>query len=123
MAMEDDRLLIHADSMLYMHYGHSIEAVNAAFAELLHGHEREAWDLLLDRFSEHKGFLGSASKARRFLRVFGGRQIVHGHTPIMKASGEPAATADTALLYANGLCLNVDHGLYQGGPGFIYRLA
>jgi len=25
-------------------------------------------------------------------------------------------------VYAGGLCVNVDSGMYLGGPGFVYRL-
>jgi hypothetical protein len=46
--------------------------------------------------------------------------LIHGHTPINKITGEPATEA---LVYAGGLCVNVDGGLYRGGEGFVYQLA
>lgn len=122
MALEGNYLLIHADSTLYLHYGSTIATVNEAFRSLLHSDDREVWGLLLDQFSEHEAFWHNAAKAHHFMRVLGGRQIVHGHTPIMKITDQAPETVTEPLLYANGRCLDVDHGLYRGGPGFIYRL-
>ncbi|MBZ0293339.1 MAG: metallophosphoesterase [Anaerolineae bacterium] len=122
LALEGDNLLVHADSTLYLHYGSTIEAVNEAFRNLLHSDDREAWGLLLDQFSEHEAFWRDAAKAHRFTQVFGGRQIIHGHTPIMKITGALPGTVTEPLLYAGGRCVDVDPGLYRGGPGFVYQL-
>ncbi len=122
MVKEDDRIFTHADAMLYLHYGTSITAVNDKFINILHSDDYQSWDLSLDQFGEHKGFYSDKAKARRFLNVFDGRQIVHGHTPIMNITDQPPEKVTEPLIYANGRCVNVDHGLYRGGPGFIYEL-
>lgn len=130
-AREGERLLIHADSLLYCDYGLTWEKVNEAFRAILTCKVPQAWDRLLEQFGDRLAFmdadLGPASNVRdhvaaRFLEIFGGRQIVHGHTPIGSVMGMPHDEVKSPLLYANGMCLNVDGGMYRGGPGFVYEL-
>lgn len=126
LALVDDRLLVHADSVLYHNYGDTLDEVNAAFATLLHSDDSAAWDRLLAQFSEHRGFTGllrqGVRRAVEFLHTFGGQQIVHGHTPLPILTGESAAKVRAPYIYADGLCVNVDPGMYMGGPGFVYEL-
>jgi len=35
--------------------------------------------------------------------------------------GRPDDQVTEPLVYAGGLCVNVDGGMYRGGPGFVYR--
>lgn len=126
MARVEGRILAHADSTLYMRYGRSIEEVNTAFAQRLQGSDTEWWDSVLSEFSEHKAFSdknrnGSASAAE-FLRVYTGARLIHGHTPISTMTNQPPGKITAAYTYANGQCINVDGGMYLGGPGFIYEL-
>jgi len=122
MLLLEGTLYTHADATLYRRYGASVEAVNGAFRALLTSREERAWEGLLDEFSEHRAFVGGegAEEARAFLEVFGGERLVHGHTPIPKVTGQAPETVTGPLVYAGGLCVNVDHGLYLGGPGFVY---
>jgi Calcineurin-like phosphoesterase len=125
MAREGDHILAHADALLYTHYGRSIAQVNQAITGLLRSDDAASWFRLLEEFNEHQAFVDAATgaeRARAFLRHFGGEQIVHGHTPISKMTGQPAEAVREPLLYAAGHCLNVDPGMYLGGPGFVYRL-
>ena len=131
MARVGDRLLMHADSLLYCDYGLTWEKVNAGFRAILTCDVPQAWDRLLEQFGDRLAFMdpdiGPSSPARdavaaRFLEIFGGRQIVHGHTPIGSIAGTSHDTVTAPLLYAGGLCLNVDGGMYRGGPGFVYEL-
>ena len=131
MALEGDRLLIHADSLLYCDYGLTLEQVNAAFRAILSCDVPQAWDRLLEQFGDRLAFmdpeLGPSSSLRdpvaaRFLQIFGGRQIVHGHTPIGSVMRVPHDTVTGPLVYAGGMCVNVDGGMYRGGPGFVYEL-
>jgi hypothetical protein len=126
MALVENRLLLHADATLYTHYGDSIEAVNHYFRTLLHSNNPQGWDQLLDAFSERMTFFHPAngiSRARDFLRIFGGRQIIHGHTPIhYMDSNIKLEDIREPLVYASGLCMNVDAGMYLGGQGLVYRL-
>lgn len=126
LARVDDRLLVHADSRLYHDYGGTVEAVNAAFADLLDSDNAAAWDHLLSQFSEHRGFMGllgqGARRAAAFLGAFGGQQIVHGHTPLPTLLAEAAERVHAPHVYADGLCVNADPGMYLGGPGFVWAL-
>ncbi|HET9493991.1 MAG TPA: metallophosphoesterase [Chloroflexia bacterium] len=131
MAREGDRLLIHADSLLYCDYGLTWEKVNAAFRAILTCDVPQAWDRLLEQFGDRLAFMdpdiGPSSITRdpvaaRFLEIFGGRQVVHGHTPIGSVTGVPHDEVTGPLVYASGMCVNVDGGMYRGGPGFVYEL-
>lgn len=76
-------------------------------------------------FGERGAFLdGESGKARcwQMLDRFGGKRIVNGHTPIAKVLDCPGSEIQLPLLYAGGLAVNVDGGLYMGGKGFIYQL-
>lgn len=125
MARVDDMLLMHADAAIYTSYGASVGAVNRAFQALLQSDDMAAWDRLLEQFSERLAFADSdpdgAGRAAQILADFGGRRIVHGHTPISYLLGCPAEQVVEPLVYAGGRCVNVDGGMYRGGPGFVYR--
>jgi hypothetical protein len=128
MARYGKYLLIHADATMYYEYGHSIEEVNQNIAQVLQGRDGEAWDYLLEQFGNRLDFLDDpvlgrhgTDEARRFLKMYGGERIVHGHTPIMKITGKRAADVTKPLLYAEGMCINVDGGMYLGGSGFIFE--
>ena len=117
-------LFIHADAPLYESYGETVGAVNTAFATLLKSNDADALNSLLDAFGEHNAFRGEEGRARaeRFLSLYGGGRIVHGHTPISKGRALEAEKVTEAEVYAGGLCVNVDGGMYRGGPGFVVRL-
>ncbi|MBD3649623.1 MAG: metallophosphoesterase [Pseudomonadales bacterium] len=121
------RLLLHADAMLYVNHGHTPEQVNAGFARLLESDDLRQWEITLNAFAEHRAFseLGITGKqrARQLLKLFGADQLIHGHTPISFANGTPPEEVTGAWTYADGLCINVDAGLYLGGPGFVYEIA
>jgi len=118
----DDVLYAHADATFYTCYGDTIKAVNEAFAKLLRGSDETAWDRLLDDFAERHAFDGAngEASATRFLRQYGGEQLIHGHTPIQKMTGAPPGEVTRAHVYASGACANVDGGMYLGGPGFVH---
>jgi hypothetical protein len=61
-------------------------------------------------------------RAKQVLRLYGGEILIHGHTPIPYAQGSTPAKVTTPWVYANGMCINVDGGIYLGSPGFIYEL-
>jgi hypothetical protein len=126
MARVGEYLLVHADSTMYSSYGASIAEVNQAFKALLHSDDAPAWDRLLEQFSDRKAFIDEdadgAARAAQFLSDFGGRQIIHGHTPINFIRRCMPEEVSEPLVYADGLCVNVDGGMYLGGPGFVYQL-
>jgi Calcineurin-like phosphoesterase len=125
MSWQGEHLLAHADALLYTRYGESIAQVNQSMTDVLQSDDIASWDRLLDEFSEHQAFVDATTgteRAAAFLRHFGGRQLVHGHTPVTKLTGQPPEAVREPLLYAGGRCLDVDPGMYLGGPGFVYRL-
>jgi hypothetical protein len=126
MLLLQDHLLIHADAMFYQKYGATRYQVNAAFRAILEGEDAHRYEHILDDFSEREAFLDDehgVKQALEMLRQFGGKRIVHGHTPIAKMIGRRGREVRGPLVYANGLVVNVDGGLYMGGSGFVYRLA
>jgi hypothetical protein len=133
MARLGDKLLMHADALFYASYGRTVEQVNAAFSRLMFDDDMAVWEAMLDNFSERFAFFDrislfrayseGASRAQHMLNIFGGSQIVHGHTPIVYMKEElPPQLVRAPLIYANDLCINVDGGMFMGGPGFLYRL-
>lgn len=119
----DDTLFVHGDCSLYLDCGNSVDEVNRRFASIARDDDPDPLDALLDGFSEHGGFEEAGrALAESLLRRFGGRRVVHGHTPISAVSGEEAGEVCDARVYHDGLCVNVDHGLYLGGPGFVLDL-
>lgn len=126
LAREEDWLLMHADAMFYTHYGDSVEEVNAGIHRVLHSDRPTAWEHLLEGFSERMMFLpgrtDGANRAVHLLKLFGGTQIIHGHTPIHYLENQAPNAIKGPYIYANGLCVNVDGGMYAGGSGFVVRL-
>lgn len=124
MVMLDHHLLIHADAALYYEYGESVDTVNKSFRDILAHEEPAEWDRFLEGFSEHDYFWDHGTvTAQEFLLLFGGQKIVHGHTPLDKWLNRDAEEIIEACYYADGLCVNVDGGMYRGSPGFYVILS
>lgn len=125
MALVGDYLLVHADAPLYIKCGRSVDEVNAAFLKLLTHSDALAWEEHLEDFARRGAFThipNGEEFARRFMSIFGGQKIIHGHTPISIMSGGAAKKIDAPLTYAAGQCINVDGGLFLGAPGFVYQI-
>jgi len=121
-----ERIYMHADSLFYTDYGQTIQTINEKIGGIMTASDTDAWDTLLKQFSDRDAFVdrrpNGTTNAQRFLEVYGGRQIIHGHTPICKITGERAADVTAPLMYAHDLCVNVDGGMYLGGPGFVFAV-
>ena len=126
LALVEDKLLMHADAMLYVQHGYSIEAVNQSFHELMLSRDLSAWSEVLSSFGEHMSFCGlemtGKKRAEQLLKLYGGEVIVHGHTPIPDARRVPAEEVTEPWEYNGGRCLNIDGGMYLGSPGFVYSI-
>lgn len=123
LALAGDNLLMHADSLFYLELGDSIAAINATMHNLLHSDDVRIWDALADLFSNRFAFVnGGEDTAREVLNQLGGARIIHGHTPIYGLVGYPAQFITDPLIYNEGLCMNIDHCIFNGGPGFIVPL-
>lgn len=142
MALADDHLLLHSDATCYLDYGNTIEAVNDAVTEALQRNDAdEIWELFR-KFTKRFAFRDETGSlaARELLTVFGGRQIVHGHSPIPYLLGELAtngggdagegAEGDEETvpevtgphLYADGLALAMDGGVTMDGKLLVTQL-
>jgi len=123
MALEQEHLLVHADSLLYADYGASVDEVNSNLRTLVSTDRRDELLAFLRAFSTRFAFQGAggASNLNQFLERFGGQRLVHGHTPIARVAEQPAEGVTGPLVYAEGRCVNVDPGLYLGGPGFVFE--
>ncbi len=125
MALVDDYLFMHADAPFYIKCGRTVDEVNAAFNKLLSRSDALAWEEMLEDFARRGAFTHATNGeefARRFLSIFGGRQLVHGHTPISSMLRCPPGKIDSPCIYAGGQCVNVDGGMFLGGPGFVHQL-
>jgi hypothetical protein len=122
LALAAGRLLTHADATFYQVYGRTVADVNRHFRAILRSADAPAWDLLLDYFSQRRAFqdrdLGPA-RVGRILSLYGGRQLVHGHTSISKLAGCRPEDVRESFVYAGGLAVDVDAGMYLGGRGFV----
>lgn len=122
MVLVDDNLLLHADAPFYLELGRTVDEVNRSLSSLVKSEDAAAFGRLLEAFGKHNAFRDDGRTARAFLGTYGGARIVHAHTPISKGRDIDAKTVAGAEVYLDGLCVNVDGGIYRGGPGFVFRL-
>lgn len=123
LALVEDTLLMHADSLFYLEWGASLAQINRSLQDVLHSDRVEFWDALAEQFSSRFAFInGGLALTKAFLEQLGGHRLVHGHTPIYALIGYPPQMVFDPLEYNEGLCINVDHALWRGGPGFTFHL-
>lgn len=124
MAIVQRALLLHSDTRYYEQYGSTVADVNAQVRRVTQGTDVGRWSRLLGRLNTRGAFQGRKGRrtAKEMLDAFGATRIIHGHTPIHVAEGCAAADVSGPLVYSRGLCMNVDGGLYAGGPGFVVPL-
>jgi hypothetical protein len=121
MARDGDWLLLHSDTAGYLELGSSVEEACASASERLVSGDAAEVDELLGLLADRQGLIEPPA-VDRLLAAFGGKRIVHGHTPVAFQASTPPEDVTSPLLYNDGRVLNVDHGLYAGGPGFITEL-
>ncbi len=126
MARVDQALLLHADAMMYVDHGLTIDQVNDSFFRLMDSADLDRWLSVLSSFGEHMAFasleMTGEKRASQLLALYGGDLLVHGHTPIPFARRIEPESVTEAWLYAGERCLNVDAGMYMGSPGFVHCL-
>ncbi len=113
-----DHLLMHADTVGYLEFGESVAAINAGIARLLSDPvDVEEIDRLTHLMTKRFAFASDDGKAaREFLRTLGARQVVHGHSPIPLLLGIEPKAVTGPLVYAGGYAVNLDTGVFLGGP-------
>ncbi|MEV6314229.1 metallophosphoesterase [Streptomyces sp. NPDC051776] len=132
-AEEDAHLLVHSDTTAYLEFGDSIEAVNDRVTEILQRNDAdECWDLFR-KFTKRFAFRDESGPqaVHELLSRYGGRRIVHGHSPIPYLLGEVGSedAEDGAgpdvqgpHVYADGLAIAMDGGVTMAGKLLVVQL-
>lgn len=124
-ARDGEHLLMHSDTTRYLEWGDSVETINDAVRATLADDDPVAWfDVLvgLGRRHEYAGRTGPLA-ARRMLQTLGGERIVHGHSIIGDLFDVSVDSYDEPRLYCDGLALDIDGGIYEGGPCLVVCLS
>src|SRR5262245_20954174 len=122
LALTDGTLIVHCDSGMYLGYGSTVAEVNTAVRAIVTGDDPNVlFDLLSDSTDRHA--FADPAVAAAMLATLGGRRIVHGHTPISLVLDQPPSEVTQPFVYEKGRCVNVDHGLFLGGAGFVTELS
>ncbi|MFD6338320.1 metallophosphoesterase [Streptomyces sp. NPDC060131] len=133
---EDEHLLMHSDTTAYLDYGSTIEDVNDTVHQILTRNDAdECWDLfrkLTKRFAFRDD--GGPQAVRELLSQYGGKRVVHGHSPIPYLLGE-VGTEDASddegdtgpvvegpHVYADALAIAMDGGVTMAGKLLVVQL-
>jgi hypothetical protein len=124
MAVRRGHLLTHSDTMTYLRYGESLDAVNTNIRHALaHGDISDWWTCWQRLTQRHEFTLDDGPElARQLMGRVGGSRIVHGHSIIGDMIDQPPQLVTGPHLYADELVLGIDGGLYAGGPLLVVRL-
>lgn len=130
---EDGHLLMHSDTTAYLEYGSTIEDVNETIHEILNRNDAdEVWDLFR-KFTKRFAFRDDAGPqaVRELLGTYGGRRVVHGHSPIPYLLGQVGTedgegpsepVVDGPHVYADGLAIAMDGGVTMAGKLLVVQL-
>lgn len=124
LALADDHLLMHSDTVEYFGWGDTIEEINAAVRAVLAGDDIHEWWECWRRMTTRYAFRGPAGAevAGKVLAAFGGSRIVHGHSVIADQLGIHPVDVEQPCLYADGRVLGIDGGVFVGGPCLVVTL-
>lgn len=122
--LQDDQLLVHSDTLAYLDFGDSAEQINAALREELAQDDPVRWWNCFRQLTRRHDFRGDggADRVRQLLAQLGGSQLVHGHSPIPEHLAVDPAEVTEPLVYADGLAVSMDGGLFAGGPCLVRQL-
>lgn len=124
LALVDEHLLMHSDTVEYLGWGETVEDINSTVSAVLASDELDAWWDCWRRLTTRYAFRGArgAAVADEVLTTLGGTRIVHGHSVIADQLGIQPSQVDAPYLYAEGKVLGVDGGLFVGGPCLVVPL-
>lgn len=123
-ALVDDYLLVHADTLGYLRFGSSVPEVNDRVAAAMRTEDSRTWLELTLAFVDRLAFLGDSGPdaVSTMLDTLGGRTIVHGHSTLISYFGVPAVEVADPVAYAGGRVVAVDGGSYEGGRILVVEL-
>ncbi|WUH95852.1 metallophosphoesterase [Streptomyces sp. NBC_00433] len=133
--LTDGHLLVHSDTTAYLDYGSSIEEMNDAITGVLQRNDAdECWDLFR-KLTKRFAFRGEdgPDAAREILGIYGGRRVVHGHSPIPYLLGEAGGevpqdgeergyAVSGPMIYADSLAVAMDGGVTMEGRLLVAQL-
>jgi hypothetical protein len=134
-SLADGHLLLHSDTTAYLDYGTTIDAMNDAVTGVLQrGDADECWELFR-KFTKRFAFRGESGPqaVRELLDTYGGRRVVHGHSPIPYLLGEVGGdyapggeertpVVDGPHVYADDLAVAMDGGVTMDGRLLVAQL-
>jgi hypothetical protein len=117
-------LLLHSDTTDYLRWGDTIEQINDAVRDVLAGDDLEQWWECWVRLTSRHAFADFDGErvALDLLKRLGGARLVHGHSIIATLSRGDSREVTGPLSYAGGRALDIDGGIYDGGPCLVVRL-
>lgn len=123
-ALVEDHLLMHSDTVEYLVWGGDIDEINDGIQEVLRSDDLVEWWEVWRRLTTRHAFRGphGAETAGQLLTVLGGRQVVHGHSVIADQLGIAPSQVEGPYEYADGRALGVDGGVFVGGPCLVVPL-
>lgn len=124
LALVDDHLLMHSDTVEYFGWGTSIDQINGGLAEVLGSDDLAQWWECWRRLTTRFAFRSEQGNevAAEVMKVLGGSRIVHGHSIIAEQLGVEPEAVTGPVLYAGGTVLGVDGGAFLGGPCLVVEL-
>jgi hypothetical protein len=117
-------LLLHSDTTEYLRWGDTIERINDAVRDVLAGDDLEQWWECWVRLTSRNAFADFDGErvALDLLKRLGGARLVHGHSIIATLTRGDSREVTGPLSYAGGRALDIDGGIYDGGPCLVVRL-
>ena len=124
LALVEDHLLMHSDTLEYLSWGADVDEINAGIQEVLASEDLVEWWEVWRRLTTRHAFRGpfGGEVAGQLLGVLGGDQVVHGHSVIADQLGVAPTQIETPYEYADGRALGVDGGVFVGGPCLVVEL-
>lgn len=118
LALVDDHLLMHSDTVEYLGWGTDVDEINAAVRAVLESDDLVEWWEVWRRMTTRHAFRGPNGEevVDKLLAVLGGSRVVHGHSVIADQLGIMPIQVEAPFAYAGGKALGVDGGVFVGGP-------
>lgn len=120
-----DHLLLHSDTLEYLAWGDTAEAINTTVWDILAGDDLQQWWDVWRRMTTRYALRGprGPEAAQLLLDQLGGKRVVHGHSIISDQLEIQPWQIEEPLLYAEGKALGIDGGLFAGGPCLVVPLS